>query len=60
MCRAIEEMIEEATQKTLRENATETARNFFLNGGELELVKKSMTILTKEEIVTIYEAVCSL
>ncbi len=58
MCKAIEEMIEEANEKVLRENAIETARNLFLNGVDFELIKKSITVLSEDEITAIYEEVC--
>ena len=54
MCKAIEEMIEEANENL----ATETARNLFINGASLELVTKSLPTLTKDEIATIYEEIC--
>ncbi len=54
MCKAIEEMIEEANENQARE----TARNLFLNGGNFELVKKSITVLSEDEITAIYEEVC--
>lgn len=53
MCKTVEE-----TRKlTLKESAKETAKNFFLNGISLELVKKSLTLLTEEEITAIYKEV---
>ena len=54
MCKAIEEMIEEANEHQARE----TARNLFLNGVDFELVKKSITVLSEDEITAIYEEVC--
>ena len=54
MCKAIEEMIEEANENL----ATETARNLFINGASLELVTKSLPTLTKDEIAAIYEEIC--
>lgn len=54
MCKAIEEMIEEATEET----AKETAKNFLMNGVSLEVVMKSIPVLTEEEIIAIYEEVC--
>lgn len=54
MCKAIEEMIEEANENQARE----TARNLFVNGASLELVTKSLPTLTEDEITAIYEEVC--
>lgn len=54
MCKAIEEMIEEANENL----AMETARNLFVNGVSLELVVKSLPTLTVDEITAIYEEVC--
>ena len=54
MCKAIEEMIEEANENL----AIETARNFFVNGASLELVVKSLPTLTVDEITAIYKEVC--
>lgn len=45
MCKAIEEMIEEANEKL----AIEAAKNFFVNGASLELGMKSLPTLTKEK-----------
>ena len=53
MCKAIEEMIEEANENLVME----TARNLFTNGASLELVMKSLPTLAKEKIMTIYEEV---
>lgn len=53
MCKAIEEMIEEANEKL----AIEAAKNFFVNGASLELVMKSLPTLTKEKMISIYEEV---
>lgn len=53
MCKTVEETRELA----LKESAKETAKNFFLNGISLELVKKSLTLLTEEEITAIYKEV---
>ncbi len=50
MCKAIEEMIEEATE--------ETAKNLLMNGVSLEVVMKSIPVLKEEEIIAIYEEVC--
>ena len=58
MCKAIEEMIEEANEIVLKENALETARNFLVNGASLELVVKSLPTLTADEITAIYKEVC--
>lgn len=54
MCKAIEEMIEEANENL----SMETARNLFVNGASLELVVKSLPTLTVDEITAIYEEVC--
>ncbi len=54
MCKAIEEMIEEANENQARE----TARNLFINGASLELVTKSLSTLTADELKAIYEEVC--
>ena len=54
MCKAIEEMIEEANENL----AIETARNLFVNGASLELVVKSLPTLTVDEITAICEEVC--
>lgn len=54
MCKAIEDMMEDARI----EEAEEMVRNFFQNGADLELVKKSVTTLREEEIDSIYAEVC--
>ena len=60
MCKAIEEMIEEANEIVLKESARETTKNLILNGVSLELVVKSITTLTEDEINAIYKEVSGL
>ena len=62
MCKAIEEWMEEVREeareeerKVAKETAKEAARNCFINGANIEFVIKSITSLTEEEIVAIYE-----
>lgn len=55
MCKAIEGMMEEAVKKS----SGESARNLFENGVSFDIVKESLTALTEEEIVAIYEEVCN-
>ena len=58
MCKAIEEWMEEVREeerKVAKETAKEAARNCFINGANIEFVIKSITSLTEEEIVVIYE-----
>lgn len=54
MCKAIDDMMEDARM----EEAENNTRRFFQNGANLELVKKSITILSEEKINSIYEEVC--
>lgn len=64
MCKAIEEMIQstakETAKKTAKETAEITAKNFFKNGADLQLVIKSVPVLTEEEIIAIYNEVQAL
>ena len=54
MCKAIEDMLADARM----EGAEKIVRGFLENGADLELVKKSVTVLKEEEIDSIYEEVC--
>lgn len=56
MCEAIEEMINDAREEE-RKAAKEAARNCFINGADIDFVIKSITTLTEEEIVSIYEEI---
>lgn len=57
MCKAIEEMIEEATENTAKEATEKTARDsarlLFENGGTLEMAIKVFPMLTEEELLSI-------
>lgn len=53
MCKAIEEMIEEATENTAKKTLQESAKLLFENGGTLEMAIKVFPMLTEEELLSL-------
>lgn len=53
MCKAIEEMIEEAEARGIAKANMETAKIFFENGGTMEMAIKVFPMLTQEELLAI-------
>ena len=53
MCKAIEEMIEEAEARGIAKANMETAKIFFENGGAMEMAIKVFPMLTQEELLAI-------
>lgn len=53
MCKAIEEMIEEANEKVEKETAEKSAKLLFENGGTIEMAVKVFPMLTEEELTAI-------
>jgi len=59
VCKAITELMESSREQGEHCISVQTAQNFFKNGADFEMVQKSITALTKEELQEIYDEVMS-
>ena len=57
MSEALDNYIRQVTEEENEKLAKDMARNFFKNGAEFEVVKKSITIVSEEELWKIYNEV---